>query len=86
MKTCCGGIMYTLKTSEALSKNLIQLLVNEGFKESIHYTKAGILYMDNLDFIISGPLGSTKLQVKCKKSKDCDKKLNDFEALLLTLE
>jgi hypothetical protein len=86
MKTCCGGVMYTLKTNEALSINLINTLTSKGFKESTHYTKAGILYMDNLDFIISGPLGSTKLQVKCKKSKDCDEKLNNFEALLLNLE
>lgn len=40
--------------------------------------------MDNLELIITGPFGSNKLQVKCKKA-DCTQKLNDFEELLKTL-
>lgn len=84
IQACCGGTAIIFKTSEPISKELLTALVSVGFKESLHFTKAGILYADNLDFIVTGPFGTNKLQVRCRK-KDCEQKLNDFEALLLTL-
>jgi len=62
----------------------IQALVNLGFKEALHFTKAGILYVDNNELIVTGPIGSDRLQVKCKIS-DCTQKVNDFEVLLQQL-
>jgi hypothetical protein len=64
--------------------NDIKELVKLGFTESEHFTKAGILYVDNLDLIVTGPIGSDRLQVKCKIN-DCEQKVNDFEVLLQTL-
>lgn len=32
-----------------------------------HMTNAGILYVENDDYILSGPIGSDKLQLKCKR-------------------
>lgn len=87
VQACCGGTAIMFKTSEPITKEVLTALVGCGFRESVHFTKAGILYADNLDFIVSGPFGSTKLQVKCRKKdkQECEKKLSDFEALLLTL-
>lgn len=85
LQACCGGKSITFKIGQPITETLLNKLVALGYKESTHFTKAGILYADNKDFIIRGPFGSDKLQVKCKKS-DCDQKLNDFESLLLTLE
>lgn len=86
INSCCGKKSIIFKTDQPLTKHLLKCLVNLGFKESNHFTSAGILYVDNLDFIVTGPLGSNRLQVKCKKQVNCDQKLNDFENLLLKLE
>lgn len=84
VKSCCGAKSIIFKTDVSLDKKLIESFVKLGFKESLHFTAAGILYVDNMDFIVTGPLGSNRLQVKCKK-KECDQKLNEFEVLLKQL-
>ena len=81
---CCGKESTIFKTDKPLTKGHLSDLVKLGFIEQAHFTKAGILYATNVDFIVTGPLGSDKLQVKCK-SKDCSKKLNELEDLLLQL-
>lgn len=85
IQACCGRTSMIFKTDQPISKKTLESLVLIGFKESPQFTKAGILYVDNLDLIITGPFGSDRLQVKCKNS-DCAKKINDFEELLLKLE
>jgi hypothetical protein len=84
VKSCCGAKSIIFKTDSPIDKKLLETLVSLGFKELAHFTAVGILYADNLDFIVTGPFGSNRLQVKCKK-KDCDQKLNDFERLLQQL-
>lgn len=84
-QSCCGGLSVIFKIGKPITKEILNTFINLGFVESAHFTKAGILYATNADFILTGPFGSDKLQVKCKKS-DCDQKLNDFESLLLNLE
>jgi hypothetical protein len=82
IQACCGGKSIIFKTGEPVTAKLLNLLVANGFHEATHFTKAGMLYVDNLDLIVTAPLGSDRLQVKCKKA-DCDQKLNDFEEFLL---
>lgn len=82
IQACCGKTSLIFKTDQPITQNLLTFLVNAGFVEAAHFTKAGILYVDNPDLIITGPFGSDKLQVKCKV-KDCEQKVNDFETLLL---
>ena len=84
VQSCCGkkGKSLILKLEKTIDKILISQLVSNSYKEYEHFTKAGILYVDNLDLIVTGPIGSDKLQVKCKTGSNCDQKLNDFEALL----
>lgn len=81
---CCGTTTLILKTDRPINTNDIAGLVALGFTEATAFTKAGILYVDNLDLIVSGTLGSDRLQVKCKVG-DCSTKLNDFEVLLQQL-
>lgn len=84
IQACCGRTSLILKTDQPLTKEILASLVSMGFKEAVHFTKAGILWVDNMDLIVTGPLGSNKLQVKCKKA-DCSQKLNEFEDLLLKI-
>ncbi len=82
IQACCGKTSLIFKTDQPITQSLLTFLVNAGFVETAQFTKAGILYVDNPDLIITGPFGSDKLQVKCKV-KDCEQKVNDFETLLL---
>jgi len=42
--------------------------------------------VDNLDFTLTGPLGSDRLTVKCKHVEaECNQKFNDLEGLLQQL-
>lgn len=84
VQACCGKTSLIFKTNRPILPGDITALVGLGFKEATHFTKAGILYVDNPDLIITGPIGSDRLQVKCK-IKECDQKVNDFEVLLQQL-
>lgn len=81
VQACCGKTSVILKTDTPLTIEHLKGLVDLGFTESKHFTQAGLLYADNLDLIVSGPLGSDRLQIKCKKA-DCEKKIADLEAQL----
>lgn len=84
IQACCGKKQIIFKLGKPITAALLESLKSNGFIEAAHFTKAGILYADNMDLIVTGPIGSDRLQVKCKKT-DCDQILNDFEALLLKL-
>jgi len=81
VQACCGKKSTIYKIDRPIDINLIAAFVELGFVESTHFTKAGILYVDDMDFIITGPIGSNRLQVKCRRS-DCDQKLNDLQVQL----
>lgn len=85
LKACCGGTSIIFKTDTPITESTLKSLISFGFNEVNHFTKCGILYADNSDFIVTGPFGSDRLQVKCKKP-DCNQKISDFEALIPQLE
>jgi len=84
IQACCGKKQILFKINRPITADLLNNLISNGFTEHAHFTKAGILYADNLDLTITGPFGSDRLQAHCKKS-DCDQIFNNFEELLLKL-
>lgn len=86
ISACCGKQSIIFTTDCPLSHDHINKLKNMGFAETSHFTKAGIMYMTNSDFIITGPLGSNRLQLKFTgKNNNDSQKLSDIEALLQQL-
>jgi len=85
VQACCGNTSLILKTDRPLDKILLEFLISKGFIEFDHFTKAGILYADSSELIVTGPFGSDRLHVRCKKA-DCAIILNDFEVLLQQME
>ena len=81
VQACCGRTSIFFKISEPISNSLLQYLKLNGYRETEHFTKAGILYADNEDFLITGPMGTDKLQVRCKKD-NCDQIIDKFENFL----
>jgi hypothetical protein len=84
IQACCKKTTLVFKTDRPIMLSDIEKLKKLGFKEAPQFTKAGLLYADNSDLIVSGPIGSDRLQVKCKLT-DCEKIVNDFEVLLQQL-
>jgi len=81
IQACCGKVSTIYKIDRPIDSNLLAALIALEFTELTHFTAAGILYADNKDFIVTGPIGSNRLQVKCKRA-NCEQKLSDLEALL----
>lgn len=76
-KTCCGRTLITWKLNCKITKDLISSLSDE-FKEHVHFTNAGMLYMTNDYFIISAQLNSNSLQINCKR-KDYEQQMHNLE-------
>lgn len=81
IQACCGRKSTIYKIDRSIDINLLSSLVSLGFKELTHFTAAGILYVENSDFIITGPIGSNRIQIKCRRA-NCEQKLNDLEILI----
>lgn len=79
--TACGKSSTSFKIDTTVSKDFLALLVQHGFKELPQFTSMGILYVENSNLIVTGGLGTDKLQIKCKIS-DCTIPIAAFEAYL----
>lgn len=85
IKSCCGGTTLMFRCDKTLTYEFITFMINIGFIEQSHFTKSGIIYIENDYMILQGPLYNTKLTVTCKKNKDiCINKINELEKKLLT--
>lgn len=82
IQACCNKKQIVFKLDKPVGQGLLDVLKSNGFTEAPHFTKAGMLYADSPELIVTGPFGGDKLNVKCKKA-DCEQILNDFEALLV---
>jgi len=67
-KGCCGSSSLFFKISEPISQIIVDKFIDLGMIQEEHYSKAGIMYVHNSSFIITGPFGSNKVQFKCKQS------------------
>lgn len=81
VNACCGKTTTIFQTSEILSKEIIAKLVSQGFIEHEKFSKNNVLYVENAYFFLSGPIGSNRLQVRCKKG-DCSTFLPELEEAL----
>lgn len=86
VQSCCGTASTALKLSGTLSKDFLPLLVDKGYTAPSHFTKAGILYVENEGLIATGAFGSNILQIKCRIARDkCSNYISAFEELLSTM-
>jgi hypothetical protein len=85
VQACCGKTATIFKIDRPITTQLLTALADKGFTERPNFTKAGLLYMDNLDFTLTGSIGTDRLHINCKQ-KECVQKLNELEALFLQME
>ena len=85
MRSCCGKTTVAFTVDKSIDDDFSAKLASIGFVEADHFKKSGILYTQNEDFILTGPYGSNRVQVKCRK-KDCDQKINELEQKLKNME
>jgi len=84
IQACCNKTQIVFKLDRPVDQALLDILKSNGYTEAPHFTKAGMVYADNPDLIVTGPFGGDKLNAKCKK-QDCNQSLNDLEALLVRM-
>jgi hypothetical protein len=82
IQACCNKTQIVFRIDKPLDQSILDVLTSNGFTVNTTFSKAGMLYADNLDLIVSGPLGNNKINAKCKR-EGCEQFLNDFEALLI---
>lgn len=86
VQSCCGTASVAFKLDTPISKAFLPLLVDKGYTAPSHFTKAGILYVENEGLIATGAFGSDILQIKCRIAKDkCEKFINTFEEILIAM-
>lgn len=77
VKACCGKTSLLLILNKPIDKSIITHFKSIGYKELEHFTKAGILYIENDHLIATGPIGSNKLQIKCR-TNNCQSEVDNF--------
>lgn len=78
VKTCCGRTNTIFRIRRTVDVALISFFISKGFKESVKFTNANILYVESDHLIITGSFGSNKLQISCKK-KSCENEIASVE-------
>jgi hypothetical protein len=84
IEACCGKTKIVFRVSSPILPWVIAKLVSLGFKEHTDYSKRGILYVDNSDLILISPIGSSRIDIKCKNF-DCKNKVSELEELISRL-
>lgn len=83
-KACCGKTQTTLQLNFALDYTHIQIFTTAGFISNKSYTDRGILYIEDANMSAIGPLGSNRLQIRCKNTT-CNMSIDKLETILKTI-
>lgn len=83
MKGCCGKVSALFELDKPVTFDWADYLRPYGFNTSPNHKISGILYTESTTTIVSGLIGSNKLQVFSKNSKTLD--IDAVEELLLKL-
>jgi hypothetical protein len=86
MPGCCGKKQIIFKLDRPIQRPFIDFLVSNGFIEQTQYTAVGMAYVNNSVFILTAPIGTDRVNVKCKQGDCNDQLLNDLEELLIKME
>jgi hypothetical protein len=81
VKACCGNLSTLLKIDRVIDESLLNYIISLGYEENKSFTRAGIVYLTSTDIIITGTIGSNKLNLKCKNNK-CEAAVQSLEELL----
>lgn len=81
---CCGTFNITYEISTPLRIDYISKFEDSGFKVSLNYKNAGMLYAENEKLIVLGSFGTKNLKLKCKVAK-CEQFAGPLEDLLSSL-
>lgn len=84
LKSCCGSTTVAYTIGKPLTEEFADNLVENFFELDDTFKKAGLLYAKDEEFIVTGPFGSNRIQVKCRK-KNCHSNLIKLETLLESL-
>jgi hypothetical protein len=81
---CCGRTSLRAELGEPITPRLVTLFKGQGFAELEHFTKVGMMYVESQALIVTGPIGSNKIQIKCK-GKECSQDILQLESFLISI-
>lgn len=81
INSCCGAQSIIFILEKPASILTISHLASFSFNELSHFTKNGIIYMENNDCIITGTIGQNKLTLKFK-NKNIENVIANVENIL----
>lgn len=80
-KACCGKSQVILQFDFPLEAEHIQHFSKYDFNSSKSYESRGILYLEDKNLVVMGPIGSNRLTIKCK-NKQCNESITIVEEIL----
>jgi hypothetical protein len=78
---CSKQEIILILVNNFLKLEYLQAFIDIGYRDNKNYTNSGIFYIEDNDLIAMGPIGSNRLQIKCKNS-NCINGLDKFEMFL----
>lgn len=86
VKSCCGGSGYVLVLDRPVSKVNLKTFTDSGYATRDTYTKANVFWVSRQGLTASGSYGSTKLQVRCGGTANCNSLIDHFENTFKMIE
>lgn len=82
---CCGKTQTVLTLDRPIDVSVIQAMNDNGYQTLEHFAKAGMVYINHSEMIISGALGQNQLRIFCKQ-KDCQQATLKLEVALKNIK
>lgn len=77
----CSKPQVIFEFNFSLDRIHLEYLLAQGYMEGKSYTNSGILYIEDFNLIAIGPIGSNRLQLKCKNS-NCESSIDKLERII----
>lgn len=81
VKSCCGKTSIVFEIDQPITKELIGLLGNS-YKELQHFTRSGLMHLENSDIIMTGTIGQNRITIQSRKKGDVSVAINNLEDTL----
>jgi len=82
---CCGKSQIILQFDFSLELDHSKLFLEHKFLSSKSYADRGILYLEDPNLVIMGPIGSNRFTVKCKNTL-CNNSILIVEEILTKIK
>ena len=77
----CTKLQIIFELSCPIEKSFLDVFLKNNYTNLKSYTNVGIFYVEDANLIAMGPIGSNRLQIKCK-TNNCEQSIGVFEEII----